>query len=71
MRTKYYFITYQGTNNQGSVSVWSDVSDVSPMEFIKNIQLLEEVGSGTYNNLVVINTCEISSTEFNKYKGFF
>ena len=37
---KYYFITYQATNRQGSVSIWNQVIDTSPMEFIKYISCL-------------------------------
>lgn len=31
---KYYFITYQATNKQGTISTWSDVTNESPMDFI-------------------------------------
>jgi len=65
---KYYFITYQGSNRDGSVSIWNDVIDISPMEFIKNITATEEVGSNTYYNFVILNTCKISKKEFKKYK---
>ena len=68
---KYYFITYQATNRQGSVSIWNDVINESPMKFIKDIQKTEETGSNTYYNFLVINTCEISEDEFNKYDGHF
>lgn len=68
---KYYFITYQGTNRQGSVSTWNQVFNESPMKFIKHIQEVEERGSNTYYNFVVINTCEISESEYNEYKDQF
>jgi hypothetical protein len=68
---KYYFITYQATNKQGTISTWSDVTNESPMDFIKRISSIEERGSRTYNNFVVINTCEISRTEFEKFKNSF
>jgi hypothetical protein len=68
---KYYFITYQATNRQGSISIWNEVINQSPMEFIKDITDIEEQGSNTYYNFVVINTCEISMDEFNKYNGCF
>lgn len=68
---KYYFITYQATNRQGSVSIWNDVINKSPMKFIKDIQKTEEKGSNTYYNFVVLNTCEISDEEFNEFDGHF
>ena len=68
---KYYFITYQATNKQGSVSIWNQVINKSPMEFIKSIQETEERGSNTYHNFVVINTLEISENEFYIYKYNF
>lgn len=68
---KYYFITYQATNRQGSVSIWNDVINESPMKFIKDIQKTEEKGSNTYYNFVVLNTCEISEDEFNEFDGHF
>lgn len=68
---KYYFITYQATNRQGSVSIWNDVINTSPMKFIKDIQKTEEKGSNTYYNFVVLNTCEISDEEFNDFDGHF
>lgn len=68
---KYYFITYQATNRQGSVSIWNDVINKSPMKFIKDIQKTEEKGSNTYYNFVVLNTCEISDEEFDEFDGHF
>ena len=68
---KYYFITYQATNKQGSVSIWNQVINQSPMKFIKHVQEVEENGSNTYYNFVVINTCEISEDDFNTYDGHF
>jgi hypothetical protein len=68
---KYYFITYQATNKQGSVSIWNQVINKSPMEFIRSIQDTEEKGSNTYHNFVVINTLEISENEFYIYKYNF
>jgi len=68
---KYYFITYQATNRQGSVSIWNNVINKSPMKFIKDIQKTEEKGSNTYYNFVVLNTCEISDGEFNEFDGHF
>ena len=68
---KYYFITYQATNRQGSVSIWNQVIKGNPMKFIKHVQGVEESGSNTYNNLVVLNTCEISEDEFNEFDGHF
>ncbi len=68
---KYYFITYQATNRQGSVSIWNQVIKGSPMEFIKHVQSVEENESNTYYNFVVINTEEISFYEYHKYEGSF
>jgi hypothetical protein len=68
---KYYFITYQATNRQGSVSIWNQVINESPMKFIKYIQSVEENGSNTYYNFVVLNTCEISKEEFSEFDGHF
>ena len=70
-KMKYYFITYQATNRQGSVGIWNQVINVSPMEFIKKIYDVEERGSKTYRDFVVLNTCEISEEDFNKYDGHF
>jgi len=67
----YYFITYQATNKQGSVSIWNQVIDQSPMKFIKYMQDMEEKGKNTYHNFIVINTCEISETDFITYDGYF
>ena len=66
---KYYFITYQATNRQGTDSIWNQVINTSPMEFIKGIEASEYVGSNTYYNFVVLNTCEISEDEFNEFNG--
>lgn len=68
---KYYFITYQATNRQGSVSIWNDVIDKSPMEFIIDIEKTEEMGSDTYYNFRVLNTLVISKNEFDKFKDHF
>lgn len=71
IKMKYYFITYQATNRQGSVSIWNQVINQSPMKFIKHVQEVEERGSNTYHNFVVINTCEISEDDFKSYDGRF
>jgi len=68
---KYYFITYRATNRQGSVSVWNQVINESPMKFIKKVQLAEENGGKAYFNFVVLNTCEISEEEYNEFVGEF
>ena len=68
---KYYFITYQATNRGGSVSTWNRVIKGSPMAFIKHVESVEEKGSRTYYNFVVINTCEISEEEFSEFDGHF
>ncbi len=68
---KYYFITYQATNRQGSVSIWNQVINESPMKFIKHVQSAEENGSNTYYNFVVLNIFEISNEEFNEFDGHF
>ena len=68
---KYYFITYQATNRQGTDSIWNQVINVSPMKFIKDIESYEQKGSNTYYNFVVLNTCQISEDEFNDFDGHF
>lgn len=68
---KYYFITYQATNRQGSVSTWNQVINESPMKFIKAIESNEQRGGNVYYNFVVLNTCEISEDEFNEFNGQF
>lgn len=68
---KYYFITYQATNRQGSISIWNDVINKSPMKFIKDIQKTEEKGSNRYCNFVVLYAREISDEEFNEFDGHF
>ena len=72
-RMKYYFITYQATNSQGSISKWNQVIDTSPMEFIKKVEKVEDQGTPykRYFGFVVINTCEISVDDFDKYKDEF
>ncbi len=64
---KYYFITYQAENHQGSKLMWNRVINESPMKFIKRIAFIDS----DYNDFVVINTCEISEEEFNEYNNFF
>ncbi len=69
--SKYYFITYQATNRQGTTSCWNQVINVSPMFFIQHLAKVEEAGSQTYYNFVVINTCEISAEEYERFKDQF
>jgi hypothetical protein len=71
MTNKHYFVTYQATNRQGSVSVWNQVIDTTPMDFIQEVALTESTNSGTYRNFVVLNTLEISEEEYLKHKGMF
>lgn len=68
---KYYFITYQATNKQGSVSIWNYVINESPMKFIKDIVSYEQMDSNTYDNFVVLNTFEISEEEFKEFEDHF
>jgi hypothetical protein len=68
---KYYFITYQATNKQGTDSMWNQVINVSPMHFIKRISKIEEQGSRTYNSFVVVNTCEITKEQYEEFKDMF
>lgn len=69
---KYYFITYQGKNNRhGSISIWNEVINTSPMDFIKKVEDREYTYGQTYSNYVIINTCEITEEEFIKYKDQF
>jgi len=71
VKWRYYFITYQAHNRDGSKSIWNDVTDKNPMEFIKDIEDIENNGTKTYNNFIIINTCKISRKEFNKHNGWF
>jgi len=66
---KYYFITYQATNKQGTKSTWNQVINMSPMRFIKDVEKAEI--SGIYHGFVVLNTCEISKEEFEEFEGHF
>jgi len=66
---KYYFITYQATNRQGTNSVWNQVINISPMKFIKHIESVEVERGNAYFNFVVLNTCEISEDEFKEFDG--
>jgi hypothetical protein len=68
---KYYFITYQATNKQGSISIWNQVINESPMKFIKHVENVEKNGSNTYYNFVVLNTIEISEDEFKEFNNHF
>jgi hypothetical protein len=70
---KYYFITYQATNSSGSMSQWNQVINTSPMEFIKKVDAAEDKGTPyrNYKFFTVINTCEISEEDYNKYKDQF
>ena len=70
---KYYFITYQASNRHGVISTWQEVINVSPMEFIEyaaDTERKSEMGN-MYYNFVIINTCEISEDDFNKFKDCF
>lgn len=68
---RFYFITYQATNKQGSTSICNQVINNSPMEFITHIAEVEWKGSNTYNNFVIINTCEISKAQYEYWKYKF
>lgn len=68
---KYYFITYQAKNRQGTTSIWNQVIEDSPMKFIKHVSDVEERGSREYHFFVVINTLEITLEEYNEYKDQF
>lgn len=72
-KMEYYFITYQATNSSGSISKWNQVIDTSPMEFIKKVEKVEdqETPFRRYRSFVVINTCEISVDDYNKFKDQF
>ena len=68
---KYYFITYQATNRQGSVSTWNQVINESPMKFIKDVESYEQIDSNTYYNFLVLNTFEIAEEEFKEFEDHF
>ena len=61
---KYYFITYQGSNN-GDIHIWNDVIDQSPISFIK---FMNSDDGLKYNNFILLNSLEISVEDFNEYK---
>lgn len=63
---KYYFITYRGENKDGTFQLWNQVIDVSPMEFIG-----QNDNDTHYKEFVILNTCEISEDEFNRFKDSF
>lgn len=67
----YYFITYQGINRGGSISIWNQVTMQTPMDFIKEIERIERESSDTYRNFVVLNTCVISKEDYEKFAGQF
>lgn len=66
---KYYFITLQATNREGSVSIWNQVINESPMKFIKRVQ--STVERNQYYGFVVLNTCKISKEDFQEFKDQF
>jgi hypothetical protein len=68
----YYFITYQGMNRNGSISIWNQVTNRTPMEFIKEVERVERESTGTYyRDFVVLNTCLISKEDYEKFHGEF
>ena len=68
---KHYFITYQATNKQGSISIWNQVIKGTPMGFISDVCHTEEKWRNNYHNFVVINTCEITALEWDYWNGKF
>lgn len=69
---KYYFITYQASSREtGSISKWNQVIDFNPMEFILEASLKERNCGNYYKDFIVINTCEITKDEFEKYEHCF
>lgn len=71
---KYYFITYQAdsTRQAGMKSEWNECTNLSPMEFVKEHEKAEqESDKPYYRNFVVLNTCEITKEEYEKYKDEF
>ena len=67
----YYFITYQGINKDGSISIWNQVTMLTPMEFIIEVERVERESTGTYRDFVVLNTCLISKEDYEKFHGEF
>jgi hypothetical protein len=70
-KQKYFFITYQARNKHNDKVIWNGVIDQSPMEFIIEVQEIEERGSGQYNDFVILNALKISKAEYEKYKDEF
>jgi hypothetical protein len=69
---KYYFITYQAKTKYG-INIWNEAIDISPMQFIRDNEEAETKAphEGGYYEFRVLNTCEISKEEFNKWDGEF
>jgi len=67
----YYFITYQGINRGGKISIWNQVIMQTPMDFIKEVERAERESSDTYRNFVVLNTCVISKEDYEKFASQF
>ena len=65
----YYFITYQGINKDGSI--WNQVTMLTPMEFIIEVERVERESNVAYRDFVVLNTCVISKEDYEKFHGEF
>jgi len=69
MDKKFYFITFQATNNDGTKQEWNQVTDKSPMEFIDIYAQAEKKSDRPqYHGFVVLNTLEISEGEYWAWK---
>lgn len=77
-KKKYYFITFRGVRRDldPSVSYWHDVTDLSPMEFRKELLDAEEESEkegkkSYYSDFIIINTERITAEQFNEWEGHF
>lgn len=58
-------------NRDGSISIWNQVTNRTPMEFIIEVERIEREPNGTYRDFVVLNTCLISKEDYEKFHGEF
>ena len=72
---KYYFITYQGVrrDDDPSISIWHDVTDLSPMEYRQGLISAEEDSKrkSYYMDFLILTTEEITEEQFKKWDGKF
>ena len=67
----YYFITYAAHMIPEGMRYWNDVIDVSPMQYIKDVEATESLAEGSFYDFVIISVLPITYAEFNKWDGQF